>query len=391
MSLVETDTIPDLMLTEGGPAHALLVRLKVILPEPRTGLARTALILAAITWVPLCLLSLLEGLAFRRVTIPFFEDIAVHVRFLLAVPILIVAEVPIGRRIREVARHFLTAGLVSDADAPRYAEIVTSARRLRDSHVVEYLLVILAYWAAYKAMTSVTHSGSTWFRPGSKLTPVGYWYVFVSLPIWFFLVWRWAFRMVVWSRFLWQVSKMPLVLTPSHPDRAGGLGFLGKALIPFGIVAFALSAATSGAVASRILFSGARLQDFQGVFITLVIFILVFFTGPLLVFAPTLNILRQTGLLRYGTLASRYTLLFDRKWVETAEATDQRILGTEDIQSLASLGGSYDMISRMRVVPVELQDFIALAFPMLIPVLPLLLTVIPLSVILKSLLHLMGV
>ena len=390
MSLAEADAIPDLMLTQGGPAHALMLRLRVTLAEPRLELGRTALLLAAFTWLPLCLLSLLEGLAFGRVAIPFFKDIAVHVRFLLAVPLLIFAEGPVGGRIREVARHFFTAGLIRDGETPRYAEIVTAARRLRDSHVAELVLLGLAYWSTYRAMIGVTHSGSTWFRPSVQLTPVGYWYAFVSLPIWFFLGWRWAFRMVVWSRFLWQVSKMRLVLTPSHPDGAGGLGFLGKTLVPFGVITFALSASTSGAVASRVILSGAKLEDFRSAYIVLILFVLIFFTGPLLVFLPTLNMLRQTGLLRYGTLASRYTLLFDRKWVESAEATDQRILGTEDIQSLSSLGQSYDMISRMKVVPVELSDLIALVLPMVIPALPLLLTVVPLKVILSQLFRLMG-
>jgi len=381
----QSAAIPDLIITEGGPAHALLQRLKVTLPAPRSDLVRTALVLAAVTWVPLCMLSLLEGLDFGRVTIPFFKDLAVHVRFLLAVPILIFAEAPVGGRIREVARHFYAAGLVSEADAPRYAEIVAGTRKLRDSHIAELVLLGVAYWSTYYAMSGVTHSGSTWFRPGPELTPVGYWYALVALPIWFFLCWRWAFRMVVWSRFLWQVSRMPLVLTPAHPDGAGGLGFLGKAVIPFGTIAFAFSAATSAAVASRILFSGAKLEDFQSAYVMLVVFILLFFIGPLLVFAPSLNLLRQTGLLRYGTLASRYTLLFDKKWVQTAEVTDQRILGTEDLQSLGSLGDSYDMIRRMKVVPVELSDIIALILPMVIPALPLILTVIPLKVILRQL------
>jgi len=263
-----------------------------------------------------------------------------------------------------------------------------SARRLRDSRIAELVLLGLAYFGTYRAMAGVTHGGSTWFRPSVGLIPVGYWYAFVSMPIWIFLVWRWAFRMVVWSRFLWQVSKMDLVLTPSHPDGAGGLGFLGKGIIPFGIIAFAVSAVISGAVASRIIFSGARLEDFQSVFIVLTVLILILFTGPLLVFAPRLIMLRQTGLLRYGTLASRYTLLFDTKWVQNAEATDQRILGHEDIQSLSSLGDSYDLIRRMKVIPIELNDFIAFALPMVVPALPLILTVVPLNVILRDLFRL---
>jgi hypothetical protein len=390
MDLAEIDSMPDLMLTQGGPGDALLHHLRLAQPQSHTGSRREALMLAAITWVPLCLFAMLEGLAFRRVTIPFFDDIATHVRFLVAVPILILADVPIGARLRQVARQFLTAGIVRDKDAYRYGEIVTSALKLRDSRVAELVLLGLAYLATYQSMKGVVHSGSTWFRPVADLTPVGYWYAFVSLPIWMFLIWRWIFREVVWSRFLWQVSKIDLFLTPAHPDSAGGLGFLGKGLIPFGIVAFAISSVTCGSAASRIIFSGARLEDFQSAFIVLAILMLVVFVGPLMVFAPTLINLRQTGLLRYGILASRYTELFDTKWVESAQATDDRILGTEDIQSLGSLGDSYDMIRRMRVVPLEISDFIALVLPTVIPALPLLLTVVPMKVILSQLFRLIA-
>jgi hypothetical protein len=43
----------------------------------------------------------------------------------------------------------------------------------------------------------------------------------------------WHVRFFIWYRFLWQVSKIPLNLIPTHPDRAGGLGFLG--LSPSGL------------------------------------------------------------------------------------------------------------------------------------------------------------
>ena len=65
-------------------------------------------------------------------------------------------------------------------------------------------------------------------------------------------------------------------------------------------------------------------------------------------------------------------------------------LGTEDIESLGSLGDSYDMVSRMKMVPIELGDIIALLLPMAILVLPLILTVAPLKVILSQLFRLIG-
>jgi hypothetical protein len=144
MNLAETDAIPDLMLTQGGPGDALLRRLRLVPPESHTGSRRTALILAAITWIPLALLTIVEGMAFGHVAIPFFDDISTHVRFLVGVPILILAEVPVGVRLRQVARQFLTAGIVRNTDASRYGEIVTSALELRDSHPAELVLLGLA-------------------------------------------------------------------------------------------------------------------------------------------------------------------------------------------------------------------------------------------------------
>jgi hypothetical protein len=139
------------------------------------------------------------------------------------------------------------------------------------------------------------------------LTLVGYWYALVSLPIFQFLIFRWIYRMMVWSSFLWKVSRLDLLLTPTHPDAAGGLAFLGKGLVPFGVVLFALSSAVSGAIATRILFIGGRIEDYQWSYVALFVIGLVVFAGPLLIFVPKLLVLKQRGLLEYGILGSEYT------------------------------------------------------------------------------------
>jgi hypothetical protein len=171
---------------------------------------------------------------------------------------------------------------------------------------------------------------------------------------------------------------------------AGGLGFLGKASVPFGVVLFALSSVVSGAIASRILFSGAKLEDFQLIYVALVLLTLIIFAGPLIVFAPELSRLKLDGLRRYGTLGSRYTQMFDSKWAENANTAEETLLGTADIQSLADLGNSYELVRKMRLVPITGSDFIAIALPSVIPALPLAATVMPVSEILKGLLSLLG-
>jgi hypothetical protein len=380
---------PELSLMEGGPGDALMKRLRLIRPEFGAASERTAIILAALTWLPLLVFSLIEGLALGGARIPFFYDLAAHARFLVAVPILVLAEIPIGKRLRGIAKHFLDAGLVREEQRKRFASCVVDIVRFHDWRLAEVTLLALAYITTYTAISKTSlQSGSTWFEPSpiTGLSPIGYYYAFVALPIFQFLMYRWGYRMVVWTRFLWQVSKLDLSLTPTHPDGAAGLGFLGKGTIPFGIILFALSSVVSAAIASRILFSGATLEQFEQIYVTLILLALIVFAGPLLLFAPKLFRLKQTGLLRYGTLASRYTQLFDSKWVDGINPAEEPLLGTADIQSLADLGNSYDLIRKMHVVPIGLSDFIGIALPGAIPALPLAATVMPVSEILKGIL-----
>ena len=174
---VAEDFPPPLLLTEGGPGDAVMRRL---------GLAqhagRAAVVLALVTWLPLLVLSLVEGRAVGGAAIPFLHDIAAQVRFLVAVPILLFAEIPIGRRLRQVATHFVTAGLVRPEDRPRFIEIVNATLDLRDSRRAEILVLAAAYVSTYSVITGASlRADNTWWSAGSHegLTHVGLWYALV--------------------------------------------------------------------------------------------------------------------------------------------------------------------------------------------------------------------
>ncbi len=381
--------VPPFLLTEGGPGAALLraVRLTPVAPGSR----REALVLAAVAWVPLLVLSVAEGLAAGGVPIPFLRDIAAHVRFLFALPVLVLAEVPIGRRLRQVTAHFIVAGLVRREQHERFARIIVETVRFRDSRVAELVVLAAAYMTAVGVLTRITtQQGDIWFAPHEgEISRVGYWYVLVSIPIFQFLLYRWIYRMVVWTRFLAKVAALDLELTPTHPDGAGGLGFLGAGCVPFGLLLFAVSAVVASQIASRILFTGAKLEQYQFSYAALFVLALAIFGGPLLVFVPKLAKLKREARLAYDTFATQYTHLFGRKWIDPA-TTDESPLGSGDIQSLADLGAGWERVKNMRPVPVQLRDFIGMAVPGLIPVLPLMATVMPVSEIVKGLMHLIA-
>jgi hypothetical protein len=127
------DVLAAFALMEGGPGTAFAKRLRLVHPQLGASSVRTAVILATLTWLPLFALSLAEGLAFGRVKIPFCYDIAAHTRFLFAVPVLVLAEIPIGRRLREVVGLFLTSRLVRSEDMGKFEAILVDTLQLRDS------------------------------------------------------------------------------------------------------------------------------------------------------------------------------------------------------------------------------------------------------------------
>src|SRR5262249_13563743 len=130
---------------------------------------------------------------------------------------------------------------------------------------------------------------ATWYaRPGGRwnLTPAGYWYVFVSLPVFQFVLLRWYVRLFIWFRFLWQVNRIELNLLPTHPDRCGGLSFVGKSSYAYAPILFAQGTILAGIVADRVLYRGESLQSFKLQIVGVAVFFVLFVLGPLLMFTP---------------------------------------------------------------------------------------------------------
>jgi hypothetical protein len=181
------------------------------------------------------------------------------------------------------------------------------------------------------------------------------------------------------------MSRIDLSLVPTHPDRVGGLGFLSGTVYAFIPLAVAHGALLSGSIANRIFHLGAALPEFKIEIAVFVAFMLVLVLGPLLVFAPQLARAKRTGLREYGTLAERYVREFDTKWLRGTEPANEPLVGSADIQSLADLANSFEVVRTMRMAPVTKDAILQLAGLTLAPVVPLALTMMPLEELLKKL------
>jgi hypothetical protein len=378
---------PKFSIVLGGPFYRLLLRARLA-REPLHLLPRRSVVIAALAWLPLLLLSLADGRAIAGVQLPLLSDLETYVRFLLALPLLLYAENLADRRLPEVIEQFRERGIVSLA-SERFDEAVLRANRRAHSTVAELVMLALALivgpwlWRNGLALQS-----ATWYadpgEAGPVLRPAGWWFVHVSGPIFQFLLLRWYYRLAVWWLFLWDTSRLPLRLLAMHPDRAGGIGFLGEASTSFMVVLFAQAAMLSGLIASRVLFEGASAVDYRGHVLLFIVLLVATVIVPLFFFCQDIARAQREGLRRYGLLATALARDFERKWLGAQLPADEALLGNPDPSSLADLAGAGDIVREMRLVPFGLSSLLLLVGAAALPFLPLVLTVIPLTELLRD-------
>jgi hypothetical protein len=255
--------------------------------------------------------------------------------------------------------------------------------------------LLLAYVGSFLSLALQFFVGSsTWdlltTATGFRLTSAGIWNTFVAIPLYQFLLYRTFTRLFIWWRLLWAVSRLDLRLIPTHPDRAGGLGFLGGAHRPLGLVAAAVGTVLSGRYCTEILYQSGTLATLKAPVAGYVAVMVLVCFGPLVMFMPKLMAARRVGLREYGALAYRYATDFDRKWVRGQNPEGEALLGSGDIQSLADMGGSFERIEQMRPVPFGWKDVTSLVITALVPMIPVLATAMPIEEVVRTVLKIVG-
>ena len=385
-SNVKTD---DFSLVLGGPLFQLFRRAHLT-GDGLELVRRRILVIGLFAWLPLLFLSMVDGTAVGQVVaVPFLFDLDAQARFLVALPLLIWAERIVHQRMQVVVGQFTSQGLVTEELRSSFEAAMKRAQKLRNSASAEVLIIAIVYivgvlivWRSYMALEV-----PTWYAvpDGGTLRPrlAGWWYLFVSLPVFQFILLRWYFRLFIWTRFLWHVSRLPLGYAPMHPDRMGGIGFLSRISHAFAPLLLAQGALLAGTLANKILYAGAVLTSFQ-LEIAAVVAVLVFVVlGPLLVFMLPLAAAKRKGMREYGQIARRYVDEFDAKWLHGRPPPDEPFVGSADIQSLADMGNSFEVVRSMRTIPITRDTIVQLVGTTLLPIAPLLLTIVSAEELLK--------
>ncbi len=375
-------------LFTAGPLYRLQEKLGLV-REGKRRLGLTVLYSVCITWAPMALLAVAEGLAIGPTRLSsFLMDFAVNVRFLIAVPVFLLGETMCERQLQTVVQQFQHAGLVLEEARSGFQDVIRDIVQLSRSSRVAAVLLGFAYLHSLIAFTYIiNYPEATWrFGAGDGrhvVTLAGGWYFLVSFPIYSFMLLRWVWRLGLWWRLLWRISRLELDLSPAHRDGAAGLGFLSESLLAFGGFAFALTATTAGEVADHVVYEGASPLQYEWEVGGLLVVLVIVIAGPLLLFVRQLYEAKDSAVFHYGALASRQIKQVDRKWLSGEPV--QGDAGV-DFGAVHHLGNSLTAVRDMSIIPLGKDDVLKLLFVAFLPYVPLLVTLVPMDEVWKLLL-----
>jgi hypothetical protein len=374
MDTVSKSASADFSLAQSGRLNTVLRWLHLEDDTPK-GYVRRSLVMVGATWLPMLILSAMQGLAWgNRVDINFLKDFSIHFKFILVLSLLIFSESSVDQRLSELTGEFFKSGILGEKDLPALDRIKKRIKQLSETVVADWVILIVVIVNIYIRWRSNANNISMWFlipdQQGEHISLAGYWYALFALPVFQYIVFRWFWRWILWFIYFLKISKLPLQLRSAHPDKAGGLGFLGIPPAPFLQVTLAVSIIFSTTVAVKIFWLHHRLPEYypiMGGFILICILINIL---PLIVFLKPMIKQRRKGIFEYSALIARHHREFDEKWLRKTDVN--ALLGSQDASSTTDLNSTFDTVMSMGVFPFNIKTMVSSILIGVLPMLPLL-------------------
>ena len=357
----------------GGPLHRLGIKLGLVRHENRT--VRLGLALALLLWGVSALLSWSVD-----VDLISFNMLGAHVRLLLAIPLMFIAESLLDPRMDGFLRVAIRSRVVPGESRSRLLAELGRINRWKDMWLPEVLCLAIAVSLIWLApLLNIPGADSTLqSNQRTHIAAAGWWYSVVCLTVLRFLMLRWIWRIALWTYCLWFLSRLPLRLVPAHSDGMAGLGGLEMVQLHFAPLVFAISCALAASFAVDINGGAMTLEAVYPAIGAILILDALLIVGPLFFFVPQLWASKVKGVGDYMVLAEKYTAGFEKKWIGSDEA-EEELLGTGDIQSLADLTTAIDVVRGVRILPIRATVLMNMAIIALIPMIPLLLFKYPMA------------
>jgi len=373
----------ELSLIQGDPFFRLQRRIGLI-PNQGLGLIRRALFFALLAWLPIAVWAVLKGRAIPgSVGEPLLQHFGIHFRFLVAVPLLILGEGMAHRVTTQLIPYFLTSGLVRDEHRGQFRQVLEGVARLRNSsHPWVLIVSVIFAWIALGPSPASEHE-LVWATEGEPASMHvgfgGWWLAYVARPIFVALLAAWLWRLVLAFLLLKRIAALDLALVPTHPDRAGGLGFLEKLPSAFSLFAFAVSAVLAARLAHEVVYHGVHVVSLKAVALVFLILVVVLCLAPLLVFIPKLAGAKRRAVLQYGALIGEHGRLVHRRWIQRELVDESPLLDAPELGPVADTLSLYDAVTKMRTAPLGKTALMSIALPAGIPLLVLFAIEVPIK------------
>jgi hypothetical protein len=373
-------------LVAGGPFYTVLRRLGLVEADGLTG-HRAAISLALLAWLPPAVLavaqSLIEG---GHQGWGYFTDMTVPARYLIAIWAMVVTERYADSRFVILVQQFREAQLLTREELPAFEKALTVADHHSSSRLAEFIILAIALISSgfaiqYSVMLTSGWEGSV-AGDQVELSWAGAAVRYLSNPLFLFLALRWGWWFLVWAALLYRISRMPLQLIPTHPDRSAGLGFL--AIYPgvFSGFAFALGCVISSSMLKELDYAAHAPERVWIAISVWLVINLVVLAAPLLVFAAPMYAAREQALLEFGRLATKRHLAMRRRWIGHAE-TGEENAGTQALPSVGELNTSVNAVREMGYSPINRTAVIQIIVAAGIPMLAVIITLVPLGEMLQ--------
>lgn len=357
-------------------------------PAEGLGVARRALALALFTWLPVALWAAFEGRALPGAAgEPLLQHFGVQVRCLVAIPLFVLAEGVAHGLTMRLLPHFVHSGLVEPAQRARFLEVLRGVAKLRD-RTLPWVLILGVAIAVQTLGPSDNHE-LVWAEGDPTPTRFGFgawWFAWVARPVFIALLLGWLWRLILLCVLFRRIARLDLALVPTHPDRAGGLGFLEAVPMLFSPVALGISAVFASRFAHDVLYHGVHVQSLRAQMIALVVISLLLFLAPLLLWFPPLRAAKRRALLDYATLVGEHGRLVRRRWILHETLGDAPLLAAPEIGPVADTITLYESVKKMRTLPIGRSSLLAIGVAAGLPMLPVLAIEIPIRELLLKLL-----
>ena len=359
-----------------------------LIPREGLGLARRALFWALFAWLPAAAWAVYTGRAGPPMANePLLSHFGVQARCLVAIPLLILAEAQAHAITMRVLPHFVTSGLVPESELGAFRAALQRVVRLRDG-TLPWVVMLGLVLGLNTVAEGLQRSHEVLWGEGQAPAEIGFgalWFVYVARPIHLALVAAWLWRVVLMTSLFRNLSKLELALVPTHPDKAGGLGFLTGVPKIFAPVVFALGIVLAARWAHDVIYHGVHVQELYLQMGAFAVVAVLLFSAPLLAFLPLMAATKRRAMLEYGALVGRHGRLVHERWIDGKAVEDDGLLSAPELGPVADTGPAYDAVAGMRVFLIGKATVVPLLVAAALPIIAVLSIEIPIAKILAAL------